>query len=110
MACPKKLFCSMSEHSFFDRDLSWLSFNFRVLQQATLEETPLLEKIRFLSIYCSNLDEFYRVRFPALAALQKIQSAKGSYSTPEGATLLSEVSTEINSQLEAFGRMFTGSI
>jgi polyphosphate kinase len=100
----------MSEHPFFDRDLSWLSFNFRVLQQASREETPLLEKIRFLSIYCSNLDEFYRVRFPALAALQKIKSTKGSYAAPDGATLLSEVSAEINTQLDEFGRLFTGSV
>ncbi len=62
----------MTDYSYLDRDLSWLDFNYRVLEQAAAEDTPLLERIRFLSIYCSNLDEFYRVRIPALAALQKI--------------------------------------
>ena len=96
----------MSEFSYFDRDLSWLSFNFRVLKEAARESTPLLEKIRFLSIYASNLDEFYRVRFPALAALEKIKKSKDM----EGVPLLSEISAEIHTQLEEFGRLFTGGI
>ncbi|HVF81484.1 MAG TPA: polyphosphate kinase 1 [Flavisolibacter sp.] len=59
-------------YSFFDRDLSWLSFNERVLMEAGREDVPLLERFNFLSIYSSNLDEFYRVRMPALAALHKL--------------------------------------
>ncbi|MCW3111833.1 MAG: ppk1 [Segetibacter sp.] len=61
-----------SNYFFFDRDLSWLSFNERVLMEAEDESVPLLERINFLSIYSSNLDEFYRVRMPALTALQKL--------------------------------------
>jgi polyphosphate kinase len=57
---------------FFDRDLSWLFFNGRVLMEAEKESVPLLERINFLSIFSSNLDEFYRVRMPALAALHKL--------------------------------------
>ncbi len=57
---------------FFNRDISWLSFNERVLQEAEKPIVPLLERIKFLSIYSSNLDEFYRVRMPAILALQKI--------------------------------------
>ena len=57
---------------YFDRDLSWLVFNERVLTEAEKEEVPLLERINFLSIFSSNLDEFYRVRMPALAALHKL--------------------------------------
>ncbi|MBN9297138.1 MAG: polyphosphate kinase 1 [Filimonas sp.] len=53
---------------FFNRDISWLSFNERVLQEAARENVPLQEKINFLSIYSSNLDEFYRVRIPSLMA------------------------------------------
>jgi polyphosphate kinase len=59
----------MAHQSYFDRDLSWLTFNYRVLEEAARDETPLLERVLFLSIYCSNLDEFYRVRIPAVAAL-----------------------------------------
>ena len=63
---------NISENIFFDRDLSWLSFNERVLQEAANAEVPLLERIKFLSIYSSNLDEFYRVRMPVLLALTKL--------------------------------------
>ena len=45
-----------------EKELSWLSFNHRVLQEAQDESVPLLERLRFLGIYSSNMDEFYRVR------------------------------------------------
>lgn len=60
------------DFEFFDRDLSWLFFNERVLMEAEKEAVPLLERMNFLSIFSSNLDEFYRVRMPALAALHKL--------------------------------------
>lgn len=47
---------------FLEKELSWLSFNHRVLQEAQDESVPLLERLRFLGIYSSNMDEFYRVR------------------------------------------------
>jgi len=52
----------MANYSYFNRDLSWLSFNYRVLQQAFEKEIPLYERIKFLAIYSNNLEEFYRVR------------------------------------------------
>ncbi|MFB5946856.1 polyphosphate kinase 1 [Albibacterium profundi] len=58
---------------FFNRDLSWLSFNERILDEAAKTDVPLLERINFLAIYSSNLDEFYRVRMPVLSALKKIK-------------------------------------
>jgi polyphosphate kinase len=60
----------MGDYLFFNRDLSWLSFNERVLTEAMREEVPLLEQIKFLSIFSSNLDEFYRVRMPVLQAIK----------------------------------------
>lgn len=47
---------------FLEKELSWLSFNHRVLQEAQDDSVPLLERLRFLGIYSSNMDEFYRVR------------------------------------------------
>src|SRR5205823_9747173 len=47
---------------YTNREVSWLDFNDRVLQLAEGEEMPLLERVKFLAIYCSNLDEFFMVR------------------------------------------------
>lgn len=55
-----------------NRDISWLSFNYRVLQEAKDERVPLMERIKFLGIYSSNLDEFFRVRVASLQSLLKL--------------------------------------
>jgi len=55
-----------------DRDISWLRFNFRVLQEAMNPDVPLLERVKFLAIYSSNLDEFYSIRVANARNLLKV--------------------------------------
>lgn len=89
----------MDENYFFNRDLSWLSFNGRVLTEAAKEELPLGERINFLAIYSSNLDEFYRVRIPALMAIGKIKTEN------ETAPLLSRIQEVIDGQQILYGKL-----
>lgn len=92
----------MPTYSYFNRDLSWLSFNGRVLEEAASPGLPLMERIRFLSIYSSNLDEFYRVRIPSLMALEKIKKEDARLRARE---TLQQATDTIAGQLQRFGEL-----
>ena len=64
MAAKKK-----TQEAYIDRDLSWMYFNRRILQEATKPRVPLLERLGFLGIYSNNLDEFFRVRMATLGRI-----------------------------------------
>ncbi len=68
---------------YFNRELSWLEFNNRVLHEATDPRTPLLERLKFMSIFSSNLDEFFMVR---VAVLKQQVETRVSKLTPDGRT------------------------
>ncbi|MBD0278683.1 MAG: polyphosphate kinase 1 [Flavisolibacter sp.] len=99
----------MAKYSFFNRDISWLSFNERVLKEASRPAVPLLERVKFLSIYSSNLDEFYRVRIPVLLALHKLykKDTIGENQRKENPDIVIQVRDIINQQLAEYGKILT---
>ena len=59
-----------------DRDLSWIYFNHRILQEAQRANVPLLERLSFLGIYSNNLDEFFRVRVSTMKRVAEYESGR----------------------------------
>ncbi|MBI0005265.1 polyphosphate kinase 1 [Gilliamella apicola] len=82
------------EKVYLPKELSWLSFNQRVLQEAADESNPLIERIRFLGIYSSNLDEFYKVQFANLKKYVLIEQEQ-SQSTSNAKHLLRQVNQKV---------------
>ena len=85
---------------FLNRELSWLEFNARVLAEAFDERNRLLERLKFLSIFSTNLDEFYMVR---VAGLRRQVSARVQQTPPDGATAreqLDRIEARVREMLE----------
>ena len=97
---------SSTDERYINRELSWLSFNERVLQEAESASVPLLERIRFLAIFSSNLDEFFRVRVASLRSLLELRRKKRKKKGLDPTELLREIHTVALAQQERFGRAF----
>ncbi|NNK90745.1 MAG: polyphosphate kinase 1 [Saprospiraceae bacterium] len=88
------------------RDISWLSFNYRVLQEAKDKNVPLLERVKFLAIYSSNLDEFFRVRVSNYKNLIRAGKKMVKSLNVEPRRILSEILSIVNNQQEEFSEIF----
>ena len=95
---------------YLNRDLSWLSFNHRVLLEAADDTVPLYSRISFLSIFSSNLDEFFRVRMPAIFAFSNMAFKKISIEEEYPKNLVQQVQSTVQKQLEQFGSILTQQI
>jgi len=91
---------------YIDRDISWLSFNYRVLQEAKDPNVPLLERIKFLAIYSSNLDEFFRVRVANHKNLVRLGKKTKKKLGLEPKLILSQLLQIVNDQQVEFSRIF----
>lgn len=99
-----------AEPRYYDRDLSWLSFNDRVLQEAKDPRNPLLERVKFLAIYSSNLDEFYRVRVASLRGLSKLKKAVRTALDIPPEKLIARINKKALAQQREFGTLWRGTL
>ena len=92
-------------YSYFNRDISWLSFNYRVLLESEDVSLPIYERIKFLSIHASNLEEFYEIRVAELqnVIMQKIRSKED---ISEDEQIIEEINAEVKRQQHEFFRIF----
>jgi polyphosphate kinase len=97
---------SNADLKYFDRELSWLSFNARVLQEANDKLTPLNERIKFLGIYSNNQDEFFRVRIASLYRLIELERKNFGKQLPMFQKVLSDVLAEVRKQQKAFNTIY----
>ncbi|RNC65113.1 polyphosphate kinase 1 [Proteiniphilum sp. X52] len=93
------------QYSYFKRDISWLSFNYRVLLEAKDERLPVYERIKFLSIYSSNLEEFYKIRVSGYHS-SLLESIDRDESVEEAKKTLVRINREVTAQEKEYDDIF----
>ncbi len=94
----------MIKKAYVERDISWMYFNHRILQEAKKEYVPLLERLSFLGIYSNNLDEFFRVRMASLNRM--LESNQGR----EAEQILKKTIKTINKLNETYSKEYTEAV
>lgn len=95
---------------YYNRDLSWLRFNHRVLQEAADKRNPIYERIKFLAIYSSNLDEFFEVRISDIRQIKQLDKKLRKKLITKPNKLLKEIKSEIDKQGDELGHIFRDQI
>jgi polyphosphate kinase len=99
-----------TKEKFIHRDLSWLEFNRRVLEEAADERNPLLERIKFLAIFTSNLDEFFMVRMAGAKKLLDSGYNKRDQFGFYPQELVAEIKTRADDLVKRFYEVYEGSV
>ena len=98
----------LNKGGLINRDLSWLSFNARVLQEAEDTGVPLLERLRFLGIFSNNLDEFFRVRVATIRRMKKVGKKGKQIIGVDPSKLYEKIQKTVIQQQEKFGSLYNG--
>jgi polyphosphate kinase len=98
----------MTHKHLFDRELSWLSFNHRVLQECLDPGVPLYEKIKFMAIFSSNLDEFFRVRVASIRSLLSLKKDTKLDFDPQ--ELLNQIHDKVKKDQQLLGEILRNTI
>ena len=96
----------LKKYPYRNRDVNWLSFNERVLQEAEDKSNPLYERLKFLAIFSSNLDEFFRVRVSRLRQIKKIDKKLRKKLALKPNKQVKEILKQVKLQQEKFGDIF----
>src|SRR6266540_5677540 len=94
------------KNKYFNRELSWLSFNHRVLQEAQDPTVPLYERLKFLGICSSNLDEFFRVRVASIRSLQTLKKKTKEKLDFDPAKILKKIYGTVDKLQDEIGKTF----
>ncbi len=95
---------------YFSRELSWLEFNDRVLEEAIDERNPLLERVKFMAIYGTNLDEYFMIRVAALKQQIAAEVHKRANDGRLPAEQLAAISARLRTSLERYGALLSGEL
>ncbi|HLK97669.1 MAG TPA: polyphosphate kinase 1 [Hymenobacter sp.] len=101
---------SAATPELLNRELSWLAFNRRVLQEAQNPEVPLLERLKFMAIFSSNLDEYFKVRVATMRRLVKLKKKTRAKLGEDPNTQLKNLLEEVRRQQQEFGETFRNSL
>ncbi|WP_299398036.1 polyphosphate kinase 1 [uncultured Gelidibacter sp.] len=95
---------------YYHRDLSWLRFNHRVLQEVADKRNPLYERIKFMAIFSSNLDEFFRVRVSDIRQIKDLDKSLRRKLVTKPNRVLAEIKVQVDILQQEFGKLIQNEI